>query len=153
MKDKIQIDIGVGDVVKPQYRKFQLFHYRGQPFFEASISLNLYPIEFIFSEKLETLISKCSKNSRMKDYHDLLILVRNFSLIESETLKQAITETFKNRGTSLTIIHFDSNGIKSVQKLWVAHLNGLGDVAKDLDLPKNIETVIEEINQQLVAIH
>jgi predicted nucleotidyltransferase component of viral defense system len=147
MKDKIHIDVGVGDVVEPQHRAIKLFQYRGKPFFEDAVSLLVYPIETIFAEKLETVLSKGSKNSRMKDYHDLLLLVRSKGLIRANKLKEALTKTFENRGTALGAIHFDSAGLKSLQQLWTAHLHGLGDIAEDLALPKNIEEVIDEINQ------
>lgn len=146
MKDKIHIDVGVGDVVEPQHREIKLFQYRGTPFFEDAVSLLVYPVETIFAEKLETVLSKGSKNSRMKDFHDLLLLVRSKGLIKSKKLKEAIEKTFKNRGTSPSLIQFDSAGLKSLQQLWTAHLNGLGDIAKELVLPKNIEEVIDEIN-------
>jgi len=149
MKDKIHIDIGVGDVVEPQHREIKLFQYRGKPFFEDAISLLVYPIETIFAEKLETVLSKGSKNSRMKDYHDLLLLVRSKALLESKKLKEALAKTFENRGTTLSAIQFDAGGLKSLQKLWTAHLHGLGDIAKELALPKDIETVIEEINHRI----
>ena len=83
----------------------------------------------------------------MKDYHDLFLLVRSNGLIEPKKLKEALAKTFKNRGTTLSAIQFDSTGLKSLQQLWTAHLHGLGDIAKDLALPKSIETVIEEINR------
>jgi hypothetical protein len=149
MKDKIHIDVGIGDVVEPQHREIKLFQYRGKPFFEDAVSLLVYPIETIFAEKLETVLSKGSKNSRMKDYHDLLLLVRNRGLIKRNKLKEALIKTFENRGTALGAIHFDLAGLKSLQQLWTAHLHGLGDMAKDLALPKNIEEVIDEINQGL----
>lgn len=147
MKDKIHIDVGVGDVVEPQHREIKLFQYRGKPFFEDAVSLLVYPVETIFAEKLETVLSKGSKNSRMKDYHDLFLLVRSNGLIEPKKLKEALAKTFKNRGTTLSAIQFDSTGLKSLQQLWTAHLHGLGDIAKDLALPQSIETVIEEINR------
>jgi hypothetical protein len=53
-------------------------------------------------------------------------------------------KTFENRGTSLSAIEFEADGLKSLQKLWTAHLHGLGDIAKSLDLHKHIETVIDE---------
>lgn len=149
MKDKIHIDVGVGDVVEPHHRELKLFQYRGKPFFEDAVSLLVYPVESIFAEKLETVLSKGSKNSRMKDYHDLLLLVRSKGLIESKKLKEALAKTFKNRGTALGAIHFDSAGLESLQQLWRAHLHGLGDIAKDLALPSAIETLIEEINHGL----
>ena len=61
MKDKIHVDIGIGDIVEPQNREIKLFEYRGKPFFEESISLLVYPIETIFAEKLETVLSKGSQ--------------------------------------------------------------------------------------------
>ena len=45
------------------------------------------------------------------------------------------------------MIKFDHTGLKTLQQLWTSHLHGLGDIAKELALPKNIETVIEEINE------
>lgn len=61
MKDKIHVDVGIGDIVEPQNRKIKLFEYRGKPFFEESISLMVYPIETIFAEKLETVLKGLSK--------------------------------------------------------------------------------------------
>jgi predicted nucleotidyltransferase component of viral defense system len=146
MKDKIHVDVGVGDIVEPQSKEIKLFEYRGKPFFEESISLLVYPIETIFAEKLETVLSKGSRNSRMKDFHDLLLLLRNKSLQTSEKLHENVKKTFENRGTTLKRIQFDKAGSKALQQLWAAHLHGLGDVAKELDLPESIETVIEKIN-------
>lgn len=74
MKDRIHIDIGTGDVVSPTPRDLNLVQYRDKPLFESQISLLVYPPETIFAEKLETVISKGTINSRMKDYHDLLLL-------------------------------------------------------------------------------
>jgi len=152
MKDKIHIDVGVGDIVEPQHREIKLFQYRGKPFFEDAVSLLVYPIETIFAEKLETVLSKGSRNSRMKDYHDLLLLIRSKGLTKPKKLRAALSKTFENRGTSLSAIQFDAVGLKSLQQLWTAHLHGLGDIAKELALPKNIEAVIEEINDGLESL-
>jgi predicted nucleotidyltransferase component of viral defense system len=113
MKDKIHIDVGVGDVVEPQHQEIKLFQYRGKPFFEDTVSLLVYPVETIFAEKLETVLSKGSKNSRMKDYHDLLLLVRSKGLTEPKKLREALSKTFENRGTPLSTIQFDATGLKS----------------------------------------
>jgi predicted nucleotidyltransferase component of viral defense system len=146
MKDKIHVDVGIGDIVEPQNKKIKLFEYRGKPFFEESISLLVYPIETIFAEKLETVLSKGSRNSRMKDFHDLLLLIRDERLQTSKKLHENIQKTFENRGTILKPIQFDEAGHKTLQQLWTAHLQGLGDVAKELDLPENIKEVIGILN-------
>ncbi len=146
MKDKVHIDIGIGDAVHPQQSEIKLFQYKGKPFFEEHISLLVYPTETIFAEKLETVLSKGSRNSRMKDYHDLYLLTET-KATDLQTLKEAISQTFANRETSFTKIHFDTTELRTLQQLWSAHFQNLGDVAKDLKLPKEITTIIEEINR------
>lgn len=149
MKDKIHVDVGVGDIVEPQNRELKLSEYRGKPFFEESISLLVYPIETIFAEKLETVLSKGSRNSRMKDFHDLLLLSRNTNLKNSKKLHEDVRKTFENRGTALKPIDFDEAGLKALQQLWTAHLRGLGDITEELDLPEKISTVIDVINSSI----
>jgi len=53
MKDKIHVDVGIGDIVEPQNREIKLFEYRGKPFFEESVSLLVYPIETIMAKELD----------------------------------------------------------------------------------------------------
>lgn len=67
VRDRIHIDIGVGDGVQPQRRDIKLLQYRGKPIFEESASVLSYPLETIFAEKLETVISKGASNSRIKE--------------------------------------------------------------------------------------
>jgi len=152
MKDKIHLDIGVGDVVAPQQLKIELLQYRGKPFFEDAISLLVYPIETIFAEKLETVLSKGSRNTRMKDYHDLFLLSKTKNLPSREKFIQSAQKTFLNRDTPISLIQFNIADIKMLQQLWTAHLNGLGDLAYQLNLPQNISVVIEEINAFISAI-
>lgn len=153
MKDKIQVDVGVGDVVDPLIREIPLVQYRGNPFFEGAVSLLVYPVETIFSEKLETILSKGAGNSRMKDYHDLILLIRNGDMLNLEKLKKAVIDTFSNRGTSVRPIEFNESALKVIQRLWTAHLHGLGNNAHDLDLPNEITAVIEEVNEYVAAFN
>lgn len=149
MQDRVHIDVGVGDIVTPQSLQVQLFQYRGKPMFENEISLLVYPIETIFAEKLETVISKGAANSRMKDYHDLYLLVREKRLNDQVKLQVSLAQTFQNRGTNLQFVKFDESGLGKLQKLWTAHLNGLGDIAHNLNMPKEISNVIAMINTVL----
>ena len=119
---------------------------------EVPFSLLVYPIETIFAEKLETVLSKGSRNSRMKDFHDLLLLLRDKSLHSSKTLYENVKKTFDNRETVLKPIQFDESGQKALQQLWTAHIQGLGDVAKELDLPESIIAGIDEINSVMKLI-
>jgi len=49
MKDKIHIDIGVGDKVIPNEKDFRPFEYKGKPLFVGEITMMVYPVESIFS--------------------------------------------------------------------------------------------------------
>jgi predicted nucleotidyltransferase component of viral defense system len=153
MKDKVQVDVGVGDIVEPLTREIPLVQYCGKPFFESAISLLVYPVETIFSEKLETILSKGASNSRMKDYHDLILLIRNEGMLSLDMIKRAVTSTFSHRGTILRMIEFDEGSLKVIQRLWIAHLHGLGNNAQDFDLPREIASVIEEINKYVAAVN
>lgn len=54
-------------------------------------------------------------------------------------------------GTVLRPIQFDEGGLKALQQLWTAHLQGLGDVATELSLPENIITAIDVINDSVIS--
>lgn len=147
MKDKIQIDIGVGDLVDPVEEYFRPFEYKGKAIFEDEITLMVYPVETIFAEKLETVVSKGAANSRMKDYHDLLLMIREKNLLEVKKTIRAVAETFKHRGTELKLpVQFDESGLASLQKLWTNHLRGLGDFKDKLQLPNEFVKVLSELN-------
>lgn len=153
MKDKIQIDIGVGDLVNPIEEHIDPFKYKGNSIYEDEITLLVYPLEMVFAEKLETIISKGSINSRMKDYHDLLLLSRNKNLIQNDKLLQAIITTFQHRETSMKFpIQFIDSGIKRLQNMWNSHLNSLGSMKIKLNLPNEMSEAITEINSFLETL-
>ena len=152
MKDKTQIDIGVGDLVSPSKKVFFPFEYKGKPIFSGEISLLVYPPESIFSEKLESIISRGSLNSRMKDYHDILLMSREIDLLDFTKLKNALVVTFTKRETKLIFpIKFNDSELQDLQKLWIPHLRGLGGYKNELHLPDKIDYLINEINQWLLS--
>ena len=152
MRDRIHIDVGTGDIVSPTTRDLHLIQYRGKPLFEYEISLLVYPSETIFAEKLETVISKGAINSRMKDYHDLLLLTRERRVIDFNKLQATINKTFHHRGTAFELIEFSEQDLKPLDRIWGAHLKNLGGTAKALNLPDNIHEVIEEINEVITKL-
>lgn len=118
MKDKIHIDIGVGDVVIATEKDYRPFEYNGKPLFVGEITMLVYPVESIFSEKLETIISKGSNNSRMKDYHDVMLMIKEPGLLNPITLAEKLQATFKHRKTKFTIpIEFDDTEMLQLQNL------------------------------------
>lgn len=83
----------------------------------------------------------------MKDYHDLLVMIREPNFLKAEKLTNSIQATFNRRGTPMSLsINFDSAGMQSLQALWRNHLRGLGVFKERLNLPDQIDAVFKEIN-------
>lgn len=151
MKGPVQIDIGFGDAVIPDEDIYKPFEYKGKPIFEGEITLMVYPVETIFAEKLETIISKGSTNSRMKDYHDVLLMMRETGLLDLYKLKSSVLETFKNRETALSFpISFNEDGMASLGRLWQGHTQKLDKISTKLNISSDFSKVLAEINNGIV---
>lgn len=90
----MQIDVGFGDAIYP---KPQLIDYPVILDFPKP-HLKGYPIESVIAEKFEAMVKLGSANSRMKDFYDLWLLIRQFDF-EGERLARAIEKTFTHRKT------------------------------------------------------
>lgn len=93
---RIHIDVGFGDPVEQIPAKQEMISVLpdGKP-----ISWSVYPLEYIFSEKLEALFSRGSANSRAKDVYDMPIIFQKCA--NKKKLRQAILRTFSHRSTAL----------------------------------------------------
>src|SRR5580658_6559083 len=92
----MQLDIGFGDVITPGPTDVE---YPSLLDFPAPM-LRAYPKETVVAEKLEALTALGLLNSRMKDFYDLALLSRMYPF-EGERLVNAISATFRNRGTTI----------------------------------------------------
>jgi predicted nucleotidyltransferase component of viral defense system len=101
IKQRIQIDIGFGDVVVP--RQVQLNFPTLLSDLENPI-IQSYSLETFIAEKFEAIINLSSINSRMKDFYDVYYILTTQQL-NLENLNLAIRETFQNRSTSYTNDH------------------------------------------------
>jgi predicted nucleotidyltransferase component of viral defense system len=121
IRQQLQIDIGFGDVVYP---KIVQMEYPVILDLEAPV-LNVYSIESAVVEKFEAIVSIGLATSRMKDFYDIHFFASNkkFDLV---LLHNAITETFKNRETSLekrlSIYGGKFKTDRNLQMLWLAFL-------------------------------
>lgn len=102
IKNKVSIDIGVGDVVHPHSLEVELMSAKG-PLFEETINLQAYLPEYIFSEKLEAILHLGESNSHMKDFYDCYRLIQE-GVLDKRLLKKAIAETLENRETEFSLI-------------------------------------------------
>ena len=97
IQDQMQIDLSFGEIIIPNARKiiFPLLLKDHVPF-----SIFGYSIESLVAEKLNAIYVIGDRNTRMKDYYDLFILLEidNF---KQKVLLDAIKSTFANRNTNI----------------------------------------------------
>lgn len=94
----VQLDIGVGDAVavEPQEVTYPTMLSTLPP-----PRLFAYPREVTVAEKFETMVKLDTRNSRMKDFHDVWALAGAFAF-DGETLQHAVAACFERRGTPWT---------------------------------------------------
>jgi Domain of unknown function (DUF1814). len=114
MKQALRIDIATGDIITPKALDYQyklLFE-------DRSIDIYTYNIESMLSEKIHSIIGNNIFNSRMKDYYDVYYFVENkMNDIDIAILKQAVKNTFQNRGREVGEIKEVFNLIKESAEL------------------------------------
>lgn len=92
----MQIDVGFGDIIFP---KTKVIEYPVILDFPRPL-LNGYPAESMISEKFEAMIKLGLLNSRMKDFYDIWLMLRQFDF-KGANLAEAIKKTFKHRKTDI----------------------------------------------------
>ena len=147
LKDNLQIDLGVGDTVISKKLAIPLLLYNSKPFFEDKISLQVYPPEFIFAEKLTAIISRGKTTSRMKDFHDVILMIRKANLLKMKQLKEAVNQVFHHKKLEKKFpIEFDDVSYQRLEEYWKQHQRGLRKLAKDLKLPDSFKDLVSELN-------
>ena len=91
----VQVDVGYGDAVTPAP---EMATYPVMLEDMPAPELRVYPQYTVIAEKFEAIVSLGMANSRMKDYFDLWVLLRNADL-EPSILEQAVQATLTRRGT------------------------------------------------------
>ena len=93
---RLQVDVGFGDriVPEPQLSEFPALLTGHGPV------IRLYSPETVIAEKFNAMVLLGMANSRMKDYFDIWMLSRNFT-IEGAVLREAFRQTFAKRQTAL----------------------------------------------------
>lgn len=142
MKDRLQIDIGIGDVVDEFEMGLNFLEYRGAPLIEGGVGVLAYPPEFIFSEKLQAIIELKTLNSRMKNYFDCYVLIQN-GVLDKKKTKRAIEKTFSRRKTDFQLIEDFSEELGPVWTQFQKKVKGC---------PKEISQVIGVINSFLKSL-
>lgn len=95
IKQTLKIDITTGDAITPREvgYKFSLM------LENRTIEILAYNLETVLAEKLETIVSRGTTNTRMRDFYDIYILTKlQADNINQELLIEALNETAKKRG-------------------------------------------------------
>jgi len=146
-KQRLQIDIGFGDVVVPAPMEMT---YPVILEMEAPIII-AYSIESTLAEKFEAMIALSEINTRMKDFYDVYHLLKNHS-VNMVILEEAIRQTFERRGTLAQKDHslyedtFHLNEERNAR--WKAFLR-----KAKLDMGLEFSTVMPFINSHLKPIY
>lgn len=99
----VSVDIGIGDVVYPDKVKMVF----PSVLDDEGPEIYAYSLCSCVAEKFEAIVSLGYDNSRFKDFYDLYVLAHSFNF-DGEELKEALKETFSNRGTEMKeIIAFE----------------------------------------------
>ena len=147
IKQRIQIDIGFGDIVypKPLIVNYPVILDMEQP------EIQVYSIYSAIAEKFEAMIQLSEANSRMKDFYDIYSLFVN-NEIEKNELENAIKITFKTRNTVYSENHsvFSDEFYTNTDRL--TQWNAFKRKAKVTD-NLTFETVLKKIKLELEPIY
>lgn len=98
----LKLDLTTGDQVTPKEIRY---NYK-LLFEDHKIEISAYNIETLLAEKLETIISRSTANTRMRDFYDVYILFLNYkNEIDFKILKLALLKTSKYRGSHKNIVN------------------------------------------------
>lgn len=92
----IQVDVGLGDAVTPTPEEAAYPTLLDMP----APKMKVYPRETSIAEKLDAMLERGMKNSRMKDYYDIALLARHFAF-EGDRLCTAVDATLRRRGRAI----------------------------------------------------
>lgn len=149
----IQIDIGFGDVVDAIDYHLELTATPKGPIFESKIQVRSYPKEFIFAEKLETIVYRGSGNTRMKDFHDLYSLVSLKGCLDPIYVEKVVVKVFNHRQASLAQLplSLDAESMQILQPLWQDYQRRVSSKQAQISpLPESLVKIISAINNWLV---
>ena len=119
LKDNLQIDVGIGDIVNAKELTMSLLKYKSEPFFEDKISLKAYPPEFIFAEKLIAIISKGKYKQPDERLPRFNFNEQKYHPLKSQSIEKDCQSSFLNtkgwkRNFLLNLVKLTMNNLKSV---------------------------------------
>ncbi|AFA47983.1 nucleotidyl transferase AbiEii/AbiGii toxin family protein [Acetobacterium woodii] len=118
-----KVDISTGDIITPKEIRYQL----KLMLEERAIDIWAYNLETILAEKLETIISRNTTNTRMRDFYDLHSLLQLYGEnMNPAVFNQALMATTNKRGTEhyltdMMLIVDEVENSSVMENLWLAY--------------------------------
>jgi len=144
IQERFHIDIVAGNAIAQNAITFKY-----QKLFDSNdIKILAYSLETVLAEKVETVLTRGSLSSRMKDYLDIHIIENlYYEKLSKRNIKKAFEYTFINRNTENLLADYDSvlnriKGDKTMSLYWSNYKNK-NNVPDDLA----IDSITEEIRQ------
>lgn len=92
----LKVDLTTGDKITPKEIQY---HYR-LLLEERKIDILAYTIETVLAEKLETMISRGTANTRLRDFYDIYALLgTQEEHLQADQVKKALLSTANHRGS------------------------------------------------------
>lgn len=119
----LKIDISTGDAITPREVRYS-FKLMLE---DRTIEIWAYNLETVLAEKLETVVSRATANTRMRDFYDLHILNQlHGHSISSDDLSAALIATAAKRGTEKYLSNAmevcgEVENSPVMEKLWAAY--------------------------------
>ena len=113
----MKIDISTGDAITPAEIRYEY----PLMFENRSIPIMAYPIETVLAEKIDTIISRSTANTRMRDFYDIYILTKT-QAVDTAILRQALAATAKKRG-SIALLDSTENTLYAISHDAEMHKN------------------------------
>lgn len=148
---KIRMDFGIGDQVVPEKKTLPLLALNDKPLFEAEISIQAYPLSYIFAEKMEAVVCRGGTNSRMKDFYDLIVLSQ-LADFRPQDHADVVRSVFEHRETALpTRLSYDVEAIETMSRNWRRFIGALEEEFQ-ANVPAEFSAVIDKIEKLLARV-
>lgn len=138
----LTVDVTTGDIITPKEIEytFKLL------FDDRTLSILAYNLETVLAEKIETVLSRSTANTRPRDFYDIHIIhVLRGTECDKDILRQALERTTQKRGSSQVIQNFmdiieEIKTSHQMQTHWEKYQKNF-DYAKDISFADACETI------------
>lgn len=154
LKVALEIDISTGDEITPKQLKYEYTSL----FEDKKILIDIYNIETILAEKIETILTRGEYTSRMKDYYDVyFFLTKLKNEINENIFKKALNNTIKQRDSLNSLREYKKilEGLTNndrIHKNWNNYKNKT-KYAKDIELDSILLILSNFLDQNLNDIN